>query len=81
MKLQRKQFFTRQKEDMEARHSKNKGRIPSDMVEEMGSPYRKCEDYLQIINKPSELAEEDKGKNLRALIEFAESFGINIDLE
>jgi hypothetical protein len=70
-----------QKGDRKLRCSTNKGRIPSDMVENMENTDRKCEDYFQALNKPSELAEEDKIKNLKVLKEFVESFGLNIDLE
>ena len=51
------------------------------MVEDIENPDRKCGVYFQALNKPSELAEEDKIKNLKVLKEFVESFGLNIDLE
>jgi len=68
------------KGDRKLRNSTNNGRIKADMVKDMES-FRESEDYLQTLNKPSELAEEDKINNLKVLKEFVESFGLDVDIK
>jgi hypothetical protein len=44
-----RQFFMGHSGDMEARYTTNKGRLPEDVIEDMRSSYRKCQDYLQVV--------------------------------
>ncbi len=52
-----RQFFMGHKGDIEARYSTNKGRLPPDMIEEMRTSYKRCEQYLQT--EKSGISSED----------------------
>lgn len=56
-----RQFFMGHKGDIEARYSTNKGRLPTDMIEEMRASYKKCESLLQTIG--GEATSEEKLKD------------------
>jgi len=71
-------FWMGHKGDIENRYTTNKQNLPEQVIEDMREAYRRSQDFLQTITKPSLLSEEEKKEmDLRAIRNFASSLGID----